>query len=233
MNHANNVFNVGMKLFQNVQDSSAVDMVMRQAELIELLDRLLKVPEHAETKRSARSKQLHYEESETSHEMRVKGFELPENEDLAGVTRYLLVCWLDELFVVDTPLTRLWNENKLEMRIFGTNDRAWRFWDYVKSDPVSKSLEARQVALSCVMHGFQGQMAESHSELAVWVEKCRASLLKSAKDSWTPPPALPIMAETPPLTGRGELDLVIRLAIAFGVVLVPAISFLIVYSLRS
>jgi hypothetical protein len=54
-----------------------------------------------------------------------------------------------------------------------------------------------------------------------------------AQDSWTPPPGLPIIADTPVLKGRGELDSVIRIALVFGVILLPVISFLVVYSIRS
>jgi hypothetical protein len=58
-------------------------------------------------------------------------------------------------------------------------------------------------------------------------------LFQSARDSWSPPPSLPLMADTPPLKGFGKLEMVIQLAISAGVILVPAISFLIVYSLRT
>jgi type VI secretion system protein ImpK len=233
LERADDVFNAGMKLFAEVQQSNSVDMIKRQAELIELLDRLLS---HGKPNRNApksESVETQFPAEDLFQEQSLKLSSLPSKDDLAGVCRYLLACWLDELFVVDTQLTRQWNENKLEIRMFGTNDRAWRFWDYVNSEPVSKNLEVSQIALSCIMHGFQGQLVESHAELAVWVEKCKAMLFQSARDSWSPPPSLPLMADTPPLKGFGKLEMVIQLAITAGVILVPAISFLIVYSLRT
>src|SRR5262245_14486193 len=42
--------------------------------------------------------------------------------------RYALSCWLDELFVVYSPWSQDWNERKLEVALYGGNDRAWRFW---------------------------------------------------------------------------------------------------------
>lgn len=41
--------------------------------------------------------------------------------------RYALVCWLDELFTLDSPWQGQWNEHKLEVALYGTNDRAWKF----------------------------------------------------------------------------------------------------------
>lgn len=233
LERADDVFNAGMQLFAEVQQSNSVNMIKRQAELIELLDRIQNLEITARRSQKNVSGELQSSADDNSQEQYLKQNNLPSKDDLAGITRYLLACWLDELFVVDTQLTRQWNENKLEIRLFGTNDRAWRFWDYVNSENVSKNMEVSQISLSCIMHGFQGQLVESHTELAVWVEKCNASLYQSARESWSPPPSLPIVAETPALKGFDNLELAIQLVISFGVLLVPAISFLIVYSLRS
>src|SRR5205823_14678794 len=45
--------------------------------------------------------------------------------------RYALTSWLDELCIVDAPKdwAANWNEQKLETALYGTNDRAWRFWE--------------------------------------------------------------------------------------------------------
>src|SRR4051812_28490812 len=43
--------------------------------------------------------------------------------------RYALACWLDEIFVLDSPWGQQWNEQKLEAELYGSNDRAWKFWD--------------------------------------------------------------------------------------------------------
>jgi len=234
LKRSNDVLNAGMRLIEDVQvDPSSVDMIRRQADLIELLDRLSKLSKSYSEQTSDKIVPSHLNDQDQSPENRIATGRLPVTDDTAGVARYLLACWLDELFVVDSPLARQWNENKLEMRIFGTNDRAWRFWDYVNSAATRHQIDLQEIALLCIMHGFQGQLVESHAELAVWVEKCRDRILKSATDSWSPPPALPFMANTPPLRGKIELDLVIRLAIVSGVLLIPAISFLIVYSIGS
>src|SRR5262245_55589884 len=54
--------------------------------------------------------------------------ETRRKEIFLGV-RYALTCWLDELFILDTKWEKEWNEQKLEMALYGTNDRAWKFWE--------------------------------------------------------------------------------------------------------
>src|SRR5262245_9362442 len=46
--------------------------------------------------------------------------------------RYALVSWLDELFIIDSPWSQRWNEYKLEVRLYSSNDRAWKFWEQAK-----------------------------------------------------------------------------------------------------
>ena len=43
--------------------------------------------------------------------------------------RYAMVCWIDELFILNSVWGTQWNEQKLEVDLFGTNDRAWKFWE--------------------------------------------------------------------------------------------------------
>src|SRR4051794_7541778 len=43
--------------------------------------------------------------------------------------RYILACWLDEIFIIDSPWEAMWNERKIEEALYGTNDRAWMFWE--------------------------------------------------------------------------------------------------------
>src|SRR5262249_55516936 len=37
--------------------------------------------------------------------------------------RYALVSWLDDIFILDSPWSRQWNERKLETDLYGTNIR--------------------------------------------------------------------------------------------------------------
>ena len=42
--------------------------------------------------------------------------------------RYALTCWIDELFIVYSPWAERWKERILELALYGTRDRAWKFW---------------------------------------------------------------------------------------------------------
>ncbi len=76
--------------------------------------------------------------------------------------RYALVGWLDELFTCDSPWAALWNEQKLEVELYGTNDRAWKFWEQARLAQARPGSEALEVMFLCVMLGFRGESARPH-----------------------------------------------------------------------
>lgn len=158
---------------------------------------------------------------------------LPDVDDIPGVCHYLLTCWLDELFVIDTPWSRPWNEQKLELTIYGTNDRAWRFWEFVRSSQSGEHRSVMNLVIACVLHGFQGQMVDSPAELRKWFDNYRDSLIQKSVRNWKLPPDLPVVANVPALNGSKSLEWSIRMALLAGTVVIPLLSFLIVFSLRS
>ena len=82
--------------------------------------------------------------------------------------RYALICWLDEMFVLDSPWSERWNEHKLEIRLCATNDRAWRFWDQARLASGRPGVDALEVFFLCVMLGFSGELGEDPQRLAEW-----------------------------------------------------------------
>src|SRR5437899_2249572 len=56
--------------------------------------------------------------------------------------RYALVCWLDELFVLYSPWAQRWNEHKLEVALYASNDRAWKFWEQARSAATRSASDA-------------------------------------------------------------------------------------------
>src|SRR5262245_39001938 len=78
-----------------------------------------------------------------------------DGEPFLGI-RYALVCWLDEMFVLDSGWSEAWNERKLEGALYGTNDRAWRFWDQAKRAEKRPTADALEAFFLCVMLGFSG-----------------------------------------------------------------------------
>src|SRR5205807_5159764 len=71
--------------------------------------------------------------------------------------RYALACWLDEFFILNTPWEKKWNERKLEVELYGTNDRAWKFWRQAELALALPQDDAVEAFFLCVMLGFRGQ----------------------------------------------------------------------------
>lgn len=213
----NRVINLGMAVYQELQTGGNPEMKDARRRLVRNLDsiRTLRVREAEELERAG----------ETSRS-------LPDPGDITGVCHYLLTCWLDELFVIDSPWSRPWNEQKLELAIYGTNDRAWRFWEYVRSPQGGDNRCVMNVVMACVLHGFQGQMSDSPMELRKWFENYRERLIQKSVRTWKSPPDLPVVASVPTLRGMGSLEQSILMALLAGTVVIPLISFLIMFSLR-
>ena len=88
--------------------------------------------------------------------------------------RYALVCWLDEIFVLDPNWGPEWNEHKLEATMFETNDRAWKFWEKARRAAARSDTDVLEVFYLCVMLGFRGALLETPEKLKSWAEVTRA-----------------------------------------------------------
>jgi type VI secretion system protein ImpK len=100
--------------------------------------------------------------------------------------RYALTCWLDEIIIQDDiPWKDQWNEKKLEeaSSLFGTNDRAWKFWDQAKLANARGLRDAQEVFYLCVLLGFRGNK-EDPDQLRDWRQAAEAQL---EERSFTPP----------------------------------------------
>src|SRR4051812_34464911 len=65
--------------------------------------------------------------------------------------RYALACWLDEIIILDTSWSQRWNEHKMEVRLYATNDRAWKFWDQARLAAGRTGADALEAYFHCVM----------------------------------------------------------------------------------
>lgn len=218
ISRCNRVINLGMSVYQQLLTGEQPEMSEARRRLVRSLDsiRTMNLRESGGVERT----------TEVSRN-------LPDAADIPGVCHYLLTCWLDELFVIDSPWSRPWNEQKLELMIYGTNDRAWRFWEYVRSVQCSESRSVMNLVIACVLHGFQGQMVDSPSEMRKWFDNYREGLIQKSVRIWKLPPDLPVVANVPALSGTRSLERSIRIALMAGTVVIPLISFLIIFSLRS
>jgi len=76
--------------------------------------------------------------------------------------RYLLTCWLDEVFMLNTP----WHAWKsMEWDLYHSNDGGSKFWDQVKMAEGRSNSAPLEVALLLSMLGFRGIYRDSPDEL--------------------------------------------------------------------
>ena len=140
--------------------------------------------------------------------------------------RYALACWLDELFILDSPWASAWNEAKLEVKLYDGNDRAWRFWEQAQLAAARQSPDALEGFLLCVLLGFGGERADDPAALSGWVAATRLQLGQGRGKAWASPPGLEPATHVPPLAGRGRLRTMLIGAAFVLLALIPAIALL-------
>jgi type VI secretion system protein ImpK len=142
--------------------------------------------------------------------------------------RYALVCWLDELFTLDSPWEARWTERKLEAALYGTNDRAWKFWEQAGAAETRPEGDPLEVFFLCVTLGFCGELREEPDKLAAWATATQARLVQARGQDWAAPPELDPPVHVPPLWGQERLQ---RLLLVGGVallLLLPVVTFVLV-----
>ena len=144
--------------------------------------------------------------------------------------RYALTCWLDELFIVDSPWSKAWNERKLEVAFYGTNDRAWKFWVQARLAEGRPGIDALEVFFLCVMLGFRGELREEPERLRAWAAAAQTQVARGHGQKWPVPPELEPASNVPPLHGADRLRRFTVVAFVFLLVLIP-VSTLFVQSL--
>lgn len=86
--------------------------------------------------------------------------------------RYPIVCFLDELFTSSgSKWANYWNEQKMEVDFYNSNDRAWRFWDQAKISEQLPNLDLLEIFFLCTYLGFQGVYADQKNILEAWQKK--------------------------------------------------------------
>jgi type VI secretion system protein ImpK len=138
--------------------------------------------------------------------------------------RYALTCWIDELLIVNTRWASRWNERKLEVALYGTNDRAWKFWEQARLAEARAGRDATEAFFLCVMLGFRGEMSEQPERLKAWVAASRASIARGKGQDWAPPAELVPPSSVPPLEGRKRFTRMLAVAGALFLILVPLLT---------
>jgi type VI secretion system protein ImpK len=140
--------------------------------------------------------------------------------------RYVLACWLDEIFVLDSPWAAPWNEQKLEAALYGTNDRAWKFWQQARLAEKRLLGDALEVFFLCVMLGFRGDLATDPARLQTWVNATRSHVGRGLGQPWPYPAEFEPVTNVPPLRGRQRLR---RTLLAGGVLLLALVPLVIAF----
>ena len=124
-------------------------------------------------------------------------------DDYLGLA-YPVACLVDELLTAHPTLGTSWTEQKLEAECYGTNDRAWRFWEQAElardRDP-----EDQELFLTCYGLGFRGEPAGGINATQRFVHGARESVLAELRQSPAMPAELPAPAPAEPLVGADRL----------------------------
>jgi type IV/VI secretion system ImpK/VasF family protein len=128
--------------------------------------------------------------------------------------RYALACWLDEIFILDSPWAREWTERKLETALFDSNLRATGFWEQARKAETREGDDALEVFFLCVMLGFQGDRRDRPDQLQAWINTTRKRLSEGLKKEPPAPVEVDPPVDVPPLRAR---DRFARMLVVSGV----------------
>jgi type VI secretion system protein ImpK len=146
--------------------------------------------------------------------------------------RYALVCWLDELFILSPAWGEQWTEQKMEVEMFGTNDRAWKFWEKARRALTRSDSDVLEVYYLCVMLGFRGELRDDPATLQSWTAAARSQVERNQGQAWVPPAELDPPSDVPPLHGRERFArMVFRGGVAL-LILIPCAVFFLAQQLR-
>jgi len=148
-------------------------------------------------------------------------------ERFLGV-RYAIVCWLDEFFILNSPWETQWNEQKLEGELYGTNDRAWKFWEQAELALTRPKADGLEVFFLCVLMGFRGELREEPERLQQWIAATKNRIAKIKGQDWPYPLEFEPPTYVPPHFGREQLQtMVFSCGIAL-LAVIPVVAFFLV-----
>ncbi len=140
--------------------------------------------------------------------------------------RYALACWLDEIFVLDDRWGSDWNEYKIESALYGSNDRAWKFWEQARRAESRPSSDALEVYFLCVMLGFRGELRENPEKLASWINAVQNRLAKSQSKEWSGPGSREFPGDAAPRYGLEKFKRMMLVAGLAFLICVPIVAYI-------
>jgi type VI secretion system protein ImpK len=220
------VLHRGLDLKKRLDEGASLELDVEQAILKDLLlaeSETARIPEYGPDRDRPRGTL-----ARTSSE-RVES----SQSDFLGL-RYALVCWLDELFTLDdSDWSAEWNEQKLEVELYGSNDRAWRFWEQAHLAQSREMDDALEVFFLCVMLGFRGDLRNHDQQLRGWAAAARHRLGQVHEIQWPFASQLNVPLPARPLRGRRRLRTMLMVASLAVMAVVPSVAFLLIWRLGS
>ncbi|EAQ80428.1 DotU family type IV/VI secretion system protein [Blastopirellula marina] len=193
------VMDYGLDLLRRLESQQKVDLEFEQVVLLDLLQR----DSIATVVHTRREKQL-------------------------VNLQYALACWLDEIFTDCPQSTNAWNEQKIEMHLFGANDRAWRFWHEAEMALRHGEHDPLEVYYLCVTLGFRGEMRAQPEKLMSWISRARVAVGDIDDLQVSLEAELPPSCDARPLHGEGRMQTMIAAACVVGLVAAPFLTFVVV-----
>jgi len=154
----------------------------------------------------------------------------PGGDHFLGI-RYALACWLDERFILGSSWESAWNERKMEVTLYGTNDRAWKMWEQAKRAESRSGTDALETFFLTVMMGFRGDLRDNVDKLRTWTGNTLARISRGLGQEWSTPAEVDAPINVPPLRGRDQLQQVILIGGGVLLLLIPAVVFLVIQKL--
>jgi type VI secretion system protein ImpK len=137
--------------------------------------------------------------------------------------RYALACWLDEIFIADSPWKDQWNDSKVETTLYGINERASEFWKQAQLAQTWPTREALEVYYLCAMLGFRGEMIGKSTEMQAWREKVEPQITQGEGREYALPPGMTITPNVRALKGAPVMQRWFVFATVMGLLLIPLV----------
>jgi type IV/VI secretion system ImpK/VasF family protein len=163
--------------------------------------------------------------SQTAQNIRTSQGAMRGAEPFLGI-RYALTCWVDEIFISDSPWRDQWTESMLEVTLYGGSSlRGVRFWEQAKKAEARPGTDGLEVFLWCVMLGFRGEPAAAGINPPQWIEGVRKRVLTGYAQEFAQPQEKDPPTFVPVLRGRERFGTMLRVAAAFAAVIAFAVTF--------
>jgi type VI secretion system protein ImpK len=141
---------------------------------------------------------------------------------------YALVCWLDEIFIDDSPWGKRWQNQLLEWALYRSREAAHKFWELARRAEARSGRDELEVYYLCVMLGFRGDLRDDPARLRAWRNAVETRLKQNLGAEWTAPPGRDPPDPAPARRGRERFQRMILTAVAVLLFLIfPATCYLV------